>query len=36
LNLSGRRRLVVLVAMESRGFEGEERSFLAVTRILDR
>lgn len=32
----GKVTLAVIVNMESRGFEGADRSFLAVTRVLDR
>jgi predicted secreted protein len=32
----GKVTLVVMVAMHTRGFEGSDRTFLAVTRVLDR
>lgn len=32
----GKVTLAVVLGMESRGFEGDDRSFLAVTRVLDR
>jgi predicted secreted protein len=32
----GKVTLAVLLGMKTRGFEGEDRVFLAVTRVLDR
>lgn len=32
----GKVTLVVMVGMHTRGFEGSDRTFLAVTRVLDR